>query len=338
MRAINKRGATIRGEVAVVERILELGVKSPNGEMFVHDGLTMCEALAAAAHVGIDPGPEIRQQTAGFMAFARQSFSEAAIGRNVRASGMSADEAAAAMRAGRHDPFAGIDYPLRAQAERATPETTTAAPPDFGDDFVAIREDEGTRIAHEIADKAFAVFEEAPPPPGEVLRILQLGLMAVRNIQGRDLSDLPRDVVIPAQTIARMGFNVRLVEFESYRAAREADLSFMEAFEEWVSDPEFGGTDMDLTIAEAAARIAAIEPLGAAPDEPMSFLWRAPGLGGHIRTQAAERCVLAATLSDDSGARRTWETVTTDDLLRTWVYGFAVRYMVELLNDGDRLY
>lgn len=113
IRSVNKRGTMIRGDVRLVEDLLRRGVVSPNGERFVHDGLLFCEALAEAVHAGIDPGPEVEQETRGFMAFARQHFGQAALGRSLRTAGMSVEEAVVALNAGQFDPFAEVDYPLK---------------------------------------------------------------------------------------------------------------------------------------------------------------------------------------------------------------------------------
>ncbi|MBB4663166.1 hypothetical protein [Conexibacter arvalis] len=339
MRAVNKRGAIIRADVAVVERLVERGMKSPNSEAFVHDGLLMCADLAEAVHAGVNPGPVLQEQTAGFMAFARQNFSEPVLGRNLREAGLSVDQAVAEIGAGTLDPFENVDYPFKeAPYDDADAEKLATTSPDLGEDFVVIPHDEAQRIAHEIADKAAAMFEELAPPPDEVLSILQIGLLGVLNVQGRDPDDVQPDALLVGQTIARMGFNVRMLEFEGYNSAREADLDFLHVFQEWAEDPEFGGPGMDLTITEAAAQIASAETLDADPDDSAAFLWRVPGLGGAIRTLAAQRCVLAATIIDESGDRRSWEHVNSEDLLRTWIFGFAVRYMVELLNDGERMH
>jgi len=109
-RSVSKRGAIISGDVEQVRSLLERGLKSPNGEMFVHDGEVLCALLAEAVHAGVDPGPELETETRGFMAFGRQ-FSTSALGRAIRRSGMSDNDTTVAMRSGEWDPFAAVEIP-----------------------------------------------------------------------------------------------------------------------------------------------------------------------------------------------------------------------------------
>lgn len=109
-RAVNKRGVIIRGDIETARGVMNLGVQSPTGEMFVHDGEILLSALADAVHAGVDPGPELERETRGFMAFGR-NFNEGAIGAAIRRSGMSVEEAAVMMRNGEWDPWADVPIP-----------------------------------------------------------------------------------------------------------------------------------------------------------------------------------------------------------------------------------
>jgi len=103
----------IDGDLASVRELFGHGMQSPAGDMFVHDGEVLCGVLAEAVHAGVDPGPKVEDESRGFMAFARTNFSDGAFGLAVRRSGMSVDEAVAALSQGQWDPFADVEIPLR---------------------------------------------------------------------------------------------------------------------------------------------------------------------------------------------------------------------------------
>jgi hypothetical protein len=111
MRSVNKRGDRISGDLAIVLRMFERGLKSPNAATYVHDGQLMCDVLAEAVHKGVDPGPEVERESRGLMRFGHQHFGYAAFGRRVLESGLSEDEAMAALASGEWDPFADVEIP-----------------------------------------------------------------------------------------------------------------------------------------------------------------------------------------------------------------------------------
>lgn len=79
-RSVNKRGATIAGDVAKLRLMLEREMKSPTAARFVMDGELLCAGLADGIHAGVDPGPELESETRGFMAFYRHNFSTGKFG------------------------------------------------------------------------------------------------------------------------------------------------------------------------------------------------------------------------------------------------------------------
>jgi hypothetical protein len=109
-RAVNKRGSVILGDLTKVEMLRRSGLASPNADQFVEYGRVLLAALKEAVHTGTKPGHELETETRGFMALGRQ-FGTAAVGRAVMRSGVSSDEAPAAIRAGKFDPFMGINMP-----------------------------------------------------------------------------------------------------------------------------------------------------------------------------------------------------------------------------------
>lgn len=111
MRSVNKRGAIIEGDVETVRVMLHRGMQAPNAQEFVRDGETLLGGLAEAVHAGDDPGPELETETRGFMAFARQNFSESALGAAIGRAGLSSDEAIALLTAGDWDPFEDVQMP-----------------------------------------------------------------------------------------------------------------------------------------------------------------------------------------------------------------------------------
>ncbi|HWK30112.1 MAG TPA: hypothetical protein VNS09_26310 [Solirubrobacter sp.] len=60
IRAVNKRGSIIDGDVASVRTLLARDLSSPNAEVLVHDGDLLLAELADAVHTGIDPGPRLQ--------------------------------------------------------------------------------------------------------------------------------------------------------------------------------------------------------------------------------------------------------------------------------------
>lgn len=109
-RSVSKRGAIIDGDLAFVRDLVARGLDSPAAEAFVHDGDILCGLLAESIHEQIDPGPDVELETRGFMAFGR-NFSQGALGKAVQRSGMSVDDAVAAMTKGEWDPFSEVEVP-----------------------------------------------------------------------------------------------------------------------------------------------------------------------------------------------------------------------------------
>lgn len=106
LRSINTRGRRIGKDVALVERLLAQGLRSPNAEAFVQDGHAIMGELAHAVHTRSDPGPEVEAESRDFMRQARERFITGRIGQAARRAGLSADQAAVAMARGEFDPFA----------------------------------------------------------------------------------------------------------------------------------------------------------------------------------------------------------------------------------------
>ncbi len=50
MRAINKRGAMIDGDLSDIRMLLKRGMQSPSAETYVHDGEILCRQLADDRH------------------------------------------------------------------------------------------------------------------------------------------------------------------------------------------------------------------------------------------------------------------------------------------------
>jgi hypothetical protein len=111
MRAVNKRGSIINGDLATVRTLTSRGLKSPTVDVFIHDGDLLLAVLAEAVHAGVDPGPELEHETRGFMRFGHRAFGTAALGSAIRRSGMTSDEAIAAIAAGEWDPFEDVEIP-----------------------------------------------------------------------------------------------------------------------------------------------------------------------------------------------------------------------------------
>lgn len=106
MRSINKRGARISTDVALIDGFLRQGLRSPNAEAYVRDGHELIAELAESVHTGTDPGREVETESRDFLRRTREHFMPTRIGQAARREGLSADEAALAMVTGRFDPFA----------------------------------------------------------------------------------------------------------------------------------------------------------------------------------------------------------------------------------------
>lgn len=94
-----KRGRRLAKDVAVVDGLLGMGLRSPNAEAFVEDGHALEGELAEAVHARRDPGPAIEAESRDFMRRARERFITVRIGQAARRAGLNADEAANAMAA-----------------------------------------------------------------------------------------------------------------------------------------------------------------------------------------------------------------------------------------------
>ena len=77
----------------------------------MRDGEILLGALADGLHNATDPGGELETETRAFMAFARQNFSEAAVGAAIGSSGLSSGEVLAMLTRGDWDPFANVQMP-----------------------------------------------------------------------------------------------------------------------------------------------------------------------------------------------------------------------------------
>ncbi len=106
MRSVHQGGGRISKDVALIDGYLKSGLKSPNAEEFVSDGHALMAELAEAVHSGTEPGQEVEQDSRDFMRRARERFLPVRIGQAARRSGLSPEETAIAMVAGRFDPFA----------------------------------------------------------------------------------------------------------------------------------------------------------------------------------------------------------------------------------------
>jgi hypothetical protein len=106
MRSINRRGARISKDVALIEGFLRQGLRSPNAEAYVRDGDALMAELAESVHTGTDPGREVETESRDFLRRTRERFMPTRIGQAARREGLSSDEAAQAMVTGRFDPFA----------------------------------------------------------------------------------------------------------------------------------------------------------------------------------------------------------------------------------------
>jgi hypothetical protein len=105
MRSINRRGARISKDVALIEGVLQQGLRSPNAETFVRDGHGILVKLADAVHSREVPEREVEVESRDFMRRTRARFLPTRIGQAARREGLSTDQAAQAMVAGRFDPF-----------------------------------------------------------------------------------------------------------------------------------------------------------------------------------------------------------------------------------------
>lgn len=103
VRSINKRGARIANDATQVELLLQRGMQSPNARTYVAEAREALGALATAVHESKDPGPAVESQTRELLAWGRKV--PAKLGAAARRSGLSEDDALAAITRGAIDPF-----------------------------------------------------------------------------------------------------------------------------------------------------------------------------------------------------------------------------------------
>ena len=105
MRSLNKRGRELRHGVQDLEGLIQGGMSSPLAEEFVQPMKTGCEVLSQAIHHrwSLDQAPDA--DTRGMLLIYRNVFGEEALGRAVRLSGLSDQEALQGLSDGTWDPF-----------------------------------------------------------------------------------------------------------------------------------------------------------------------------------------------------------------------------------------
>ena len=105
MRPVNTRGKRVLRDVARVQRLRATIPYSPTLDEYIDDGMTVAVAIAQAVHDGGRPDDRLEQGSAGWRAAGRH-YTTGGLGKAVRKSGLTVDEAVAGMQAGTYDPFA----------------------------------------------------------------------------------------------------------------------------------------------------------------------------------------------------------------------------------------
>jgi hypothetical protein len=106
LRSVNKRGARHAADVSKIQRLLDAGMRSPTAEAYVADGEEIMERIALAVHGRTDPGPEVETASRAFLSRTRAKFTDTALGKAARRSGLDESNALDLITRGEFDPFA----------------------------------------------------------------------------------------------------------------------------------------------------------------------------------------------------------------------------------------
>jgi hypothetical protein len=114
LRGVNRWGQKLREDMTRVQVMIANGLLSPNADEFIRQARQWCEAFAEAVHSGVEADKAIPGFTNSYLSWLRSVgpfLGEAQLGMQVRAAGLSADEAFARLRAGEWDPFENVRMP-----------------------------------------------------------------------------------------------------------------------------------------------------------------------------------------------------------------------------------
>jgi len=148
-----------------------------------------------------------------------------------------------------------------------------------------------------------------------------LGL-ALPLLSSQRLADLSEEEIKVGFVAAKLGWCARAVECFRFETARERDPDMLAAFTRCAARTVEQGSPVEGTLAEFAAAMVRAESLR--PDyEEHGSLWSVPGMGGELRLDLADRLLHGITS----------RAVGSADMLRTWKYGYYLRFVHEAVVD-----
>ncbi len=185
-------------------------------------------------------------------------------------------------------------------------------------EHVPVADGELEPIIGELAGMVIESLTEVSLPP-PTLELLQVGLPYITQ---RECST---EAVIAGQTAARLGYLSRSAEFATFEDARAADDDLLATLNHMLEAADAEGSPIDDVMAELAAEMATAESIN-----PPSFesgpSWSIPGLNGDARGSLRRRMLSGMQCPSD---------LPSDDLQRTWKYGYFLRVLDELVYEEE---
>jgi hypothetical protein len=105
MGAVNMRGKQVLKRVTTIEALRIAGMESPKADAFLEEGLAWIQFLATAVHEEFNPESDAEDAIRDWQRRGRREFGDQVLGRAMRQSGLSNDEAMLGIRSGQFDPF-----------------------------------------------------------------------------------------------------------------------------------------------------------------------------------------------------------------------------------------
>ena len=194
-----------------------------------------------------------------------------------------------------------------------------------GPGVVAVR----TEVAKEVLiDGLFERVMDRYPgdPPETVAATIDAVLQAI--LEREPAPDAHAGAREAAARMSRIGYLARVVETETFPAAREPITWLTGALRERGARSPASWFEVAREVSGELARREPVEK--PRPDDEQAASWRVPGPGGHVRHYLALRAV-GGELEGGEPATPGVAGLAPDDLKRAWMYGFYVRCCEESL-------
>jgi hypothetical protein len=208
------------------------------------------------------------------------------------------------------------------------------------DDLVVIPQEDVEEMVNVLATKTRQCVDNGEIED-DVARALAIGFPLVTQREGA-----PKETLVVAQSVARLGFMARVAEWERLSTAREPVgwmiAGLQGAVESSVAEELRESDDEEKSFYGALAEVTAFfvrrEPLDVPYDADQGFMlmWTIPGVGGEVRALLREKTLSTVLRRDGQGLKGPTgpiEGATLEDFQRVWKYGFLLRSFEEFFRD-----